>query len=230
MAGFTFAIAVTGMTWAMPALAQDCPPAGARYEHDNFVVRSIVTSLGGRRHPALGCQWRRSTDNRVIWLEPGVAMKPVGDSSTVAPRIPPARPAVARPPARVAVTSPGIAAPSRPVPAPAPAPVRPAGDFGPIQIGVYECDQPISIGGMIMGSPVPGPMFGVTGPGAYRDFNGGTGSFSFSGGILTMTSGPLRGTRYQRSDATLFHPLDAKGQRGSIRCVLNKRKDLRGRW
>lgn len=104
------------------------------------------------------------------------------------------------------------------------------GGAGPIQTGVYECDAPINVAGSIMGSPQTGLFFGVTGPGAYRDFNGGRGAFSVTGNVLTMTSGPLRGTRYRRDGPTLFRPLNAQGQTGSIRCVLNRSKSLTGRW
>jgi hypothetical protein len=120
----------------------------------------------------------------------------------------------------------------RRVAANAPLPPRPAEPQfnSPIQVGVYECDSPQMIGGMVMPSPSTGHMFGVFGPGSYRDFNGGRGAFSYSGGVLTMTSGPLRGIRYRRSGETLFYPLDQRGQTGSIRCVLNRAKSLNGRW
>ena len=102
--------------------------------------------------------------------------------------------------------------------------------LGPIAMGVYECDSPAAVGGSIMGRPVTGFFFGVTAPGAYRDFDGGRGAFSLNGDVLTMTSGPLRGIRYRRQAAGLFRPLDAQGQIGPIRCVLNRAKALTGRW
>ncbi len=117
-----------------------------------------------------------------------------------------------------------------PAPAVKAAPTPAAASGGAITPGVYECDSPQMIGGMVMPSPSTGQMFGVTGPGTYRDFNGGRGTFSFAGDILTMTSGPLKGIRYRRAMPTLFYPLDAKGERGSIRCVLNRAKSLTGRW
>lgn len=101
---------------------------------------------------------------------------------------------------------------------------------GAIPGGVYECDTPISIGGLIQGTPATGPMFGVTGPGTYRDFDGGTGRFQLAGDILTMTSGPLQGTRYQRQSETVFRPLNAAGKTGPIICRLNRSKPLTGRW
>lgn len=116
----------------------------------------------------------------------------------------------------------GAPPPASPKPAPALTSAPP--------LGVYECDAPHMIGGMVMPNPQPGLYFGLKSASTYRDFNGGTGSYSFSGGILTMTTGPLKGTKYKRTDAKLFKPLDARGQEGSIRCVLNTSKSLTGRW
>ena len=111
--------------------------------------------------------------------------------------------------------------------APRPAGAAPA---GALARGVYECDTPINIGGMIQGTPATGAMFGVTGEGTYRDFNRGNGRFQLAGNILTMTSGPLQGTRYQRQSETVFRPLNATGKTGPITCRLNRSKSLAGRW
>lgn len=189
---------------AVLAPQTSCPPAGARYRRDNISSSFVVVSLGGPYHSALGCQWRREDTREEIWLSFSM-MTPLGAS--------PARPSV--PGAAGAGTGTGS---------------QTRGAFGPIANGVYECDAPINVGGMTMGSPQTGLFFGVTGPGAYRDFNGGRGAFTVSGDTLTMTSGPLRGTRYRREGATLFKPLNAQGQTGSIRCVLNRSKSLTGRW
>ena len=183
-----------------------CPPAGARYRRDNISSSFVVVSLGGPYHSALGCQWRREDTREEIWLGFSM-MTPLGGASSPSPGRPPAP--------RGAGGGTGSQTP---------------GAFGPIANGVYECDAPINVGGMTMGSPQTGLFFGVTGPGAYRDFNGGRGAFTVSGDTLTMTSGPLRGTRYRREGATLFKPLNAQGQTGSIRCVLNRSKSLTGRW
>ena len=101
-----------------------------------------------------------------------------------------------------------------------------------LPVGVYACDAPITIGGMVSADPQTGPMFGVTGPGRYRDFDGGTGRFELSDHILTMTSGPLEGTRYRQDPEmeTYFQLLDENGEVGGIRCVLNEAKDINGTW
>lgn len=186
-----------------PAAAQTaCPPAGTRYISDNFVVRVEVVSMGGEMNPTLGCQWRRQTDGEVIWLNLGATMTPVR-----------------------------TAAPASKAPASkAPASKAPAGAPGVLPVGVYECDAPIDVGGMMMGSPQTGLMFGVTGPGAYRDYNGGTGRFALAGNLLTMTSGPLQGQRYRREGERLFKPLNAAGATGPIRCIFNPAKRLNSRW
>jgi hypothetical protein len=191
---------VSALGFSSTAWAQGCPPAGARYVSDNFVRVSHLTSLGGAKDDTLGCRWRRDEDGQVIWLSLGPTMKPL---------------------AQAGATS-GSAKP-----APNTAAATPA---GAITGGVYECDTPINIGGMIQGTPATGPMFGVTGPGTYRDFDGGTGSFQLADSILTMTSGPLKGTRYQRQSDTVFRPLNAAGKTGPIICRLNRSKPLTGRW
>jgi len=106
-------------------------------------------------------------------------------------------------------------------------------DLGsPPSTGVYACDAPINIGGMIMGSPQTGLMFGLIDQRRYRDFDGGTGNYNFDGvqNLLTMTSGPLKGQRYRRTDAKLFKPLNDAGEEGGIRCLHSPSKALNGRW
>jgi hypothetical protein len=186
-----------------PALAQQsCPAAGMQFDHHNKYEGTVYTKDNG---------WVRLTSkgglvdysNRCHYSDAAGQLWKLD---------------VGTPLRKVAAGTPPPAKPAEPALA------------GPIANGVYECDSPQMIGGMVMPSPSTGHMFGVTGPGTYRDFNGGRGSFSFAAGILTMTSGPLKGIRYRREAATLFYPLNAKGERGSIRCVLNRSKSLTGRW
>jgi hypothetical protein len=187
------------------ARSATCPAAGARYESNNFVRTSIVVSLGGDRDDTLGCRWRREEDGQVLWLEP--------DRPSMRP---------------LAGAGPGGNRAGGQPPAPDGGPER-AG-AGAVQTGVYECDAPANLAGGIVGAAQTGLMFGVMAPGVYRAFDGGRGSFRMEGNILVMTSGPLSGTRYRRDAAVLFRPLDAGGQAGSIRCVLNRSKPLDGRW
>ncbi len=99
-------------------------------------------------------------------------------------------------------------------------------------VGVYSCDAPINIGGMIMGSPQSGLMFGLFDARRYRDFDGGTGAYQFDAASteLRMTSGPLKGQRYRRTGDTLFKPLNDRGEEGGIRCVHTPAKSMQGRW
>ncbi len=103
---------------------------------------------------------------------------------------------------------------------------------GPLPKGVYLCDAPINVGGMIMGSPQTGPMFGLYDERRYRDYDGGTGNYRYDAGsnLLQMTSGPLNGMRYRRTGATLFKPLNDKGEEGGIRCLHAPSKSMQGRW
>lgn len=102
----------------------------------------------------------------------------------------------------------------------------------PPPVGVYACDAPINVGGMIMGSPQSGLMFGLFDARRYRDFDGGTGAYQFDAASteLRMTSGPLKGQRYRRTGDTLFKPLNDKGEEGGIRCVHAPGKSMQGRW
>lgn len=101
-----------------------------------------------------------------------------------------------------------------------------------LPLGVYACDRPMMIGGMVVPDPQTGPMFGVTGPGRYRDYDGGTGRFELTDHVLTMTSGPLEGARYRQDleIETNFQLLDEAGDVGDIRCVLDEAKDVNGTW
>lgn len=176
--------------------AATCPPAGARFEKDNFLEKSILTSLGGPPDPLIGCKYRSQT-GEIVYFRPESQMTPLGKAGSAA-----------------GTTTSATAA----VPA------------GPPPLGVYECDAPTSVSGMIMGAPSTGFMFGLTSRATYRDFDGGRGSYRYAGTTLTMTTGPLKGVRYRRTGTTLFKPLDAKGAQGSIRCILNRAKSLTGRW
>jgi hypothetical protein len=189
------------------ARSATCPAAGARYESNNFVRTSIVVSLGGDRDDTLGCRWRREEDGQVLWLEPdSPAMRPLGGAG------------------------PGANRTGGQPPAPEGGPERAGTGAGTVQNGVYECDAPANLAGGIVGAPQTGLMFGVMAPGVYRAFDGGRGTFRMEGNILVMASGPLSGTRYRRDGPVLFRPLDAAGQAGSIRCVLNRSKPVDGRW
>ena len=101
-----------------------------------------------------------------------------------------------------------------------------------LPLGVYECDAPSMMNGMVIPNPQTGPMFGVTGPGRYRDYDGGEGRFDLADHVLTMTSGPLEGTRYRQDPEleTYFQLLDEAGEATGIRCVLNEARDIDGRW
>jgi len=101
-----------------------------------------------------------------------------------------------------------------------------------LPLGVYECNAPIMIGGMVSANPQTGPMFGVTGPGRYRDFDGREGRFELTDHILTMTSGPLDGTRYLQDSEmeAYFQLLDEAGEVSGIRCLLDVDKDINAPW
>lgn len=101
-----------------------------------------------------------------------------------------------------------------------------------LPFGVYECDSATMVGGVVMPNPEPAVMFGVLGPGRYRHFDGGEGRFALTDHVLSMTSGPLEGTRYRQDPEmeTYFQVLDASGEPDGTRCLLNPAKDINGTW
>lgn len=111
-----------------------------------------------------------------------------------------------------------------------PKPAPPVAINGALSMGVYECEVPISIGGMVQGTPSTGHFFGLIDGKNYRDFNGKNGTYSLNGDILTMVSGPLKGVKYKRLGAKFFKPLDKNGAIGSISCKHNASKSLKGIW
>jgi hypothetical protein len=104
--------------------------------------------------------------------------------------------------------------------------------WGAPLVGVYACAAPITIGGYVQASPQAGAMFGLLDGKTYRHFDGGRGHYSYDAAsrVLTMTSGPLNGTRYHRQGEKMFSMLDKQGRPGGIHCPLNLNKSLTGRW
>ncbi|MBX3593814.1 hypothetical protein [Sphingomonas sp.] len=202
-----FVVAFAAVTPIAARAQTSCPPAGAVFEyHDSYQGSVYSYDKGWVRVVSLGGA-RDNLGRCYFRAVNGTIWKLAADA----------------PLRRASATSMPSQRPTAP-------PAAAAGPGGPIPVGVYECDAPITIGGMVMGSPQTGLMFGIFGPGSYRDFNGGRGTYTMTGNILRMTSGPLAGTRYERQEATYFKPLNAQGKTGSIRCVLNKSKSLNGRW
>lgn len=104
-----------------------------------------------------------------------------------------------------------------------PAAAAPGGDLETIPIGDYVCELPGDATGPA-GVHVPNEDFTVVTASSYRA-GGAMGSYLLVGDQLTMTSGPLRGKRYQRQSEGFVRMLDAKGNPGDLRCVRLKRNN-----
>lgn len=98
------------------------------------------------------------------------------------------------------------------------------------KLGVYACNVPINIGGLIQGTPSTGHFFGLIDTKNYRDFDGKKGTYSLKGDVLTMVSGPLKGIKYKRTGANFYKPMDGNGAIGSISCSHNPAKSIKGKW
>jgi hypothetical protein len=72
---------------AMPASAQNCPPAGASYVIKGFTGDTRVTATGAAFHAKRGCKWN-TEDGRELWWK-------MGQDVVVAAKGQPAKPAAA---------------------------------------------------------------------------------------------------------------------------------------
>lgn len=92
----------------------------------------------------------------------------------------------------------------------------------PPSTGVYGCYDPYT-------QYQPSMMFGLLDSSSYSDYDGNIGEYSYDArtGVLTMTSGGLRGARYLRDGDQVFRVLDADGSVTGNNCPLEPAKDVR---
>ncbi len=115
------------------------------------------------------------------------------------------------------------------------APPVPGGRIGTLKLGHYACELPGDAGGQI-GERVTEYDFTVVNASSY--LSGGTrGSYLATGTKIVMTSGPLKGLRFERvsmgylqltgNAARADHPAATatpSDYRGAMRCILDARK------
>ena len=104
-----------------------------------------------------------------------------------------------------------------------PVTAAPGGDMETLPIGDYVCELPGDATGPA-GLHVPAEDFTVVTASSYRS-GGAMGSYLLAGDQLTMTSGPLRGKRYNRQSDGFVRKLDDHGNPGDLRCVRRKRNN-----
>lgn len=106
----------------------------------------------------------------------------------------------------------------------APAHAVPGGDLGTLERGNYQCELPGDASGPLRVA-APDQSFKVIGASSYR--NGGErGTYLLLGDDLRMTSGPLRGQRYERVSDGYLRQVNETGEQTRLRCVLGVRRVL----
>lgn len=83
--------------------------------------------------------------------------------------------------------------------------------------GDYACERPGDAASM-RGVPAPEESFTVTNGSSYSA-DGKTGTYLRIGDMVTMTSGPRKGNRYNIRNDRFLRKLDAAGNPGELRCV-----------
>ena len=100
-------------------------------------------------------------------------------------------------------------------------------DTGPIRtlmLGHYDCERPGAAGSQAF-VPDRAASFSVTNASRYRAADGTTGTYLMTGGTVTMTSGPLAGTRLVRVRPAFLRRIEPDGVPGPLRCVLSRSSD-----
>jgi hypothetical protein len=105
-----------------------------------------------------------------------------------------------------------------------PAPAAPGGQIGMLMVGRYDCELPGEVGGAVR-RPDAKASFSITSSSIYIAADGSSGSYLKTGKIVQMTSGPLAGTRFKMVGAAFLRRIEANGQPGALRCVLNRATD-----
>ena len=97
-----------------------------------------------------------------------------------------------------------------------PAPATAQGQIDTVMRGSYECALPGSAAGRA-GVPQPDESFTIATASTYEK-NGQRGTYLVQGDRMTMTSGPLRGSSYERMRGGFLRKVE-NGSAGRLRCV-----------
>ena len=98
------------------------------------------------------------------------------------------------------------------------------GPLRTLMVGSYVCERPAAFGGQVV-EPEPAASFAIRSASSYAASDGRTGTYLMTGGTVTMTSGPLAGTRLVRVRPAFLRRIEANGVPGPVRCVLNRSSD-----
>jgi len=106
----------------------------------------------------------------------------------------------------------------------APAAAQMGGLLGMLMIGRYDCELPGSAGDVLR-RPQPAASFTIVSATRYVAAGGLVGTYLRTGRTVTMTSGPLAGTRLVIVRPAFLRRLDRDGEPGPLRCVLSRSTD-----
>lgn len=98
-----------------------------------------------------------------------------------------------------------------------PALAAPGGPIDTIHRGSYACALPGDATGPVS-HPVPAEDFEVLTGSSYGTTDG-RGSYLLTGDVLTMTSGPKRGQKFNRLSSNFLRKLAPDGTDSKLRCV-----------
>ncbi|MCA1661912.1 MAG: hypothetical protein LC648_07045 [Novosphingobium sp.] len=93
-----------------------------------------------------------------------------------------------------------------------------------LALGRYQCERP-ALPGQPGAIADRAASFAVTSSSRYIAADGSRGTYLFTGDTVTMTSGPLAGTRLVRLRQSFLRKLEADGVPGEVRCVLSRNSD-----
>jgi hypothetical protein len=99
-----------------------------------------------------------------------------------------------------------------------------AGRLMTLTLGRYQCERP-GPPGQPGGVSDVAASFAVTSSSRYVAADGTRGTYLFTGDTVTMTSGPLAGTRLVRVRQSFLRRIEDGGVPGEVRCVLSRASD-----
>lgn len=91
------------------------------------------------------------------------------------------------------------------------------GRLGTLPHGYYICSLPGDASGTAW-IELPGQNFTISNSSTYRN-DEGAGTYLLTGVRVTFTSGPMKGSRYQRTGSGKLQEVDSNGSLGRTRCV-----------
>jgi hypothetical protein len=100
------------------------------------------------------------------------------------------------------------------------------GPIGTLMLGRYDCELPGSAAGALAQRD-PRTSFTVVTSSRYTAGAAMAGTYLLRGDTVTMTSGPLAGTRLLRRNGKFLRRIEDDGAPGALRCVLARESDLR---